>query len=38
SWARGAPMSRSTACCAKRRLMGAGRAYELDRFDFADFF
>ncbi|MCI80370.1 hypothetical protein A2U01_0101641 [Trifolium medium] len=36
SWAQGAPMSRNTACCAMRRPMGAGCAYELGRFDFAD--
>ncbi|MCI52847.1 hypothetical protein A2U01_0074093, partial [Trifolium medium] len=28
SWARGASMSRNTACWAGRRLMGAGSAYE----------
>ncbi|MCI96756.1 hypothetical protein A2U01_0118056, partial [Trifolium medium] len=27
SWVRGALMSRNTACCARRRLMGAGRTY-----------
>ncbi|MCI27039.1 hypothetical protein A2U01_0048237, partial [Trifolium medium] len=32
SWARGANMSRNTACCARRRPMSAGRAYELGRF------
>ncbi|MCI87439.1 hypothetical protein A2U01_0108722, partial [Trifolium medium] len=31
SWARGANMSRNTACCANRRPMGAGRTYELGR-------
>ncbi|MCI67062.1 hypothetical protein A2U01_0088320, partial [Trifolium medium] len=29
SWERGAPMSRNTACCAGRRLMGAGSGERL---------